>query len=75
MASSGIVVDGVVNENHETSNAGTGLTGGGPRNPLICALCHDYYSDPCLLACYHTFCSRCLRGPHLDSKLSCPVCG
>ncbi|XP_014214264.1 RING finger protein 207-like [Copidosoma floridanum] len=57
---------------------GPGTSGGlpgGPTNPLLCGVCHDYYSDPCLLTCYHTFCARCLRGPHLDGKVSCPVCG
>lgn len=48
---------------------------GGLRNPLICGLCHDYYSDPCLLMCYHTFCARCLQESYLDGKLSCPICG
>ncbi|XP_076182653.1 RING finger protein 207 isoform X3 [Ptiloglossa arizonensis] len=75
MASSGSAVDGVsvgVGENDGT----TGVTGGGPRNPLICGVCHDYYNEPCLLSCFHTFCARCIRGPHLDGgKVSCPICG
>ena len=33
------------------------------------------YRDPCLLACYHTFCASCLKGRSLDGKLSCPICG
>ncbi|XP_011503717.1 PREDICTED: RING finger protein 207-like [Ceratosolen solmsi marchali] len=45
------------------------------RNPLLCSICHDYYNDPCLLSCFHTFCVRCLRGPQLDGKISCPICG
>ena len=33
------------------------------------------YREPCLLACYHTFCGSCLKGRSLDGKLSCPICG
>lgn len=46
-----------------------------PRNPLICGVCQNYYADPCLLSCFHTFCARCLRGPHNDGKITCPHCG
>lgn len=46
-----------------------------PRNPLLCFVCDDYYNEPCLLACYHTFCARCLRGRSLDNKITCPLCG
>jgi len=46
-----------------------------PRNPLLCFMCDDYYSEPCLLSCYHSFCSRCLRGRDVDGKLTCPLCG
>lgn len=46
-----------------------------PRNPLLCFVCDDYYNEPCLLACYHTFCARCLRGRSVDSKITCPLCG
>ncbi|XP_034191990.1 RING finger protein 207 isoform X3 [Osmia lignaria lignaria] len=72
--STGSTVDGIgvgVGENDGT----TGVTGGGPRNPLICGVCHDYFNEPCLLSCFHTFCARCIRGPHLEGKVSCPICG
>ncbi|XP_060828039.1 RING finger protein 207-like isoform X3 [Bombus pascuorum] len=70
--SAGTTVDGIdVGENDGT----TGVTGGGPRNPLICGVCHDYYNEPCLLSCFHTFCARCICGPHLEGKVSCPICG
>ena len=59
----------------EAADAGAGLPGAGPRNPLVCPVCQDYFSEPCLLACYHTFCARCLRGPYVDGKISCPSCG
>ncbi|XP_024216804.2 RING finger protein 207 [Halyomorpha halys] len=45
------------------------------RNPLLCYICKDYFSEPCLLSCYHTFCARCLQNKSVDSKLSCPTCG
>ncbi|CAG0900191.1 unnamed protein product, partial [Darwinula stevensoni] len=45
------------------------------RNPLICSLCHQLYEEPCLLACYHTFCARCLRDRIPDGKVCCPLCG
>eukprot|EP00092_Neocalanus_flemingeri_P003832 GFUD01004128.1.p1 GENE.GFUD01004128.1~~GFUD01004128.1.p1 ORF type:complete len:1203 (+),score=265.86 GFUD01004128.1:433-4041(+) len=44
-------------------------------NPLLCYLCHQTYREPCLLACYHTFCAWCLKGRSIDGKLACPVCG
>ncbi|KAI5712896.1 hypothetical protein M8J75_012177 [Diaphorina citri] len=47
----------------------------GPKNPLLCHVCDDYYTEPCLLSCYHSFCARCLRGRTVDGKLSCPICG
>nr|CAD7434662.1 unnamed protein product [Timema monikensis] len=64
---------------HPSDNQGQDAEqGDGPpqaRNPLLCFLCDDYYSEPCLLGCYHTFCARCLRGRELDSKIACPLCG
>ncbi|XP_048747686.2 RING finger protein 207-like [Ostrea edulis] len=44
-------------------------------NPLQCYLCNEKYDDPCILSCYHSYCSQCLRGRAADSKLSCPLCG
>ena len=45
------------------------------RNPLLCLLCNQAFQNPCLLACYHTFCAACLRGRAVDGKLACPLCG
>lgn len=45
------------------------------RNPLLCMMCNQAYQNPCLLACYHTFCAACLRGRAVDGKLACPLCG
>ncbi|XP_018392247.1 PREDICTED: RING finger protein 207-like isoform X2 [Cyphomyrmex costatus] len=69
MASSGSAIDGVGDDGT------TGVPGGGPRNPLTCGVCHDYYNEPCLLSCFHTFCARCIHGPHIDGTVKCPICG
>ncbi|VVC40459.1 Hypothetical protein CINCED_3A004190 [Cinara cedri] len=45
------------------------------RNPLLCFLCEDYYNDPCILICFHTFCAKCLRSKNQNCKISCPLCG
>ncbi|XP_014256132.1 RING finger protein 207-like isoform X2 [Cimex lectularius] len=45
------------------------------RNPLLCYLCKDYFSEPCLLSCYHTFCAQCLQNKITDNKINCPICG
>uniref|UniRef100_T1JLK1 RING finger protein 207 n=1 Tax=Strigamia maritima TaxID=126957 RepID=T1JLK1_STRMM len=45
------------------------------RSPLLCYLCNELLKDPCLLQCYHTFCSECLNGKSNESKLMCPFCG
>ncbi|XP_070523807.1 RING finger protein 207 isoform X2 [Cardiocondyla obscurior] len=69
MASSGSVIDGVGDDGT------TGVPGGNPRNPLTCGVCHDYYNEPCLLSCFHTFCARCIHGSHIDGTIKCPICG
>ncbi|KAK5638898.1 hypothetical protein RI129_013193 [Pyrocoelia pectoralis] len=45
------------------------------KNPLLCPVCHDYFIEPCILNCYHTFCARCLKGREQDRRLTCPICG
>ncbi|CAB3362445.1 Hypothetical predicted protein [Cloeon dipterum] len=45
------------------------------RNPLLCFVCNDFYCEPCLLGCFHSFCSRCLQGRDNDNKIQCPLCG
>lgn len=45
------------------------------RNPLLCFVCDNYYSEPCLLVCYHTFCAKCLQGREAERKITCPLCG
>lgn len=45
------------------------------NNPLICSVCDQYFRNPCLLSCYHSFCTQCLGGPHPEEKVFCPSCG
>ena len=45
------------------------------RNPLLCWICDELYDDPCILACYHTFCARCLSPRVMEGKIFCPLCG
>lgn len=45
------------------------------KNPLVCAVCQDYFNEPCLMQCFHTFCARCLRGREQDGRVACPLCG
>ncbi|XP_069335376.1 RING finger protein 207 [Eulemur rufifrons] len=43
-------------------------------HPLVCPLCHAQYERPCLLDCFHNFCTDCLRGRATDGRLTCPLC-
>ncbi|CAG0879042.1 unnamed protein product [Cyprideis torosa] len=43
-------------------------------NPLLCVLCRNLMVEPCLLSCYHIFCSRCLSGRVAGGKVTCPFC-
>ncbi|KAF4533083.1 hypothetical protein B566_EDAN017270 [Ephemera danica] len=45
------------------------------HNPLICFMCNDYYEEPCLMSCFHSFCARCLQGRESEGKIQCPLCG
>ncbi|XP_046617695.1 RING finger protein 207-like [Neodiprion virginianus] len=57
------------------ANTGSLAADGDADGPLVCGVCHNYYNEPCLLSCFHSFCAQCLRGPHPDGKVSCPICG
>uniref|UniRef100_A0A1X7TUV8 RING-type domain-containing protein n=1 Tax=Amphimedon queenslandica TaxID=400682 RepID=A0A1X7TUV8_AMPQE len=46
---------------------------------LTCPVCLEYYTNPKILPCHHSFCEHCLKGLALDKKnetycLSCPTC-
>ena len=61
-----------VQQTAETSGPSAGFS----KNPFICILCNNSFQNPCLLACYHTFCAACLRARiSKEGKLVCPLCG
>ena len=41
---------------------------------LKCSICLEFFSDPRVLPCLHTYCLKCLQGLVSDRKsdLSCP---
>ena len=45
---------------------------------LNCSICLDTYTDPKLLQCFHTYCTKCLiplvRGRQGQLTLTCPAC-
>ena len=43
---------------------------------LKCSICLEFFSDPRVLPCLHTYCLKCLQGLVSDQKsdLSCPQC-
>ncbi len=45
---------------------------------LNCSICFDTYTDPKLLQCFHTYCTKCLiplvRGREGQLTLTCPAC-
>ncbi|XP_031235482.1 RING finger protein 207 [Mastomys coucha] len=53
---------------------GLGALDAASGHPLVCPLCHTQYERPCLLDCFHDFCTGCLRGRATDGRLSCPLC-
>ncbi|XP_055980948.1 RING finger protein 207 [Sorex fumeus] len=53
---------------------GPGALDAASGHPLVCPLCHSQYERPCLLDCFHGFCSSCLRGRTVDGRLTCPLC-
>ena len=42
---------------------------------LHCQNCRQIFADPCLLACYHTVCARCMVRSGDPRQLVCPICG
>ena len=50
-----------------------------PTITMTCEVCSEYYTDPLMLPCLHSFCKKCLikakekqGGP--DTSLKCPMC-
>ncbi|XP_060584002.1 RING finger protein 207-like [Ruditapes philippinarum] len=44
-------------------------------NPLHCNVCNEQYKEPCILQCYHSFCTQCIQGRVEEGKVVCPLCG
>ena len=46
-----------------------------PEKDCLCPVCHDFYSDPIMLLCSHSFCKNCIQEwwTQKGSK-TCPVC-
>ena len=46
--------------------------------PLACGLCSEYYTDPLMLPCLHSFCKKCLikvkEEQGREESLKCPTC-
>ena len=46
--------------------------------PLVCGLCSEYYTDPLMLPCLHSFCMKCLvkikEEQGREESLKCPTC-
>ena len=49
-----------------------------PPTSATCAICSQLYTDPRMLQCLHTFCSKCLKKilgeQRLGTSLKCPTC-
>lgn len=46
-----------------------------PSQELCCPVCRDYYKDPVLLPCSHSFCNTCVLGWWATKQIrDCPVC-
>ena len=41
---------------------------------LKCSICLEFYFDPRVLPCLHTFCLHCLEPLVKDGTISCPQC-
>ena len=78
MMATGTTTISTVSGSQQTAEASGQLVPyqGFSRNPFICILCNNAFQNPCLLACYHTFCAACLRARiSKEGKLLCPLCG
>ena len=46
-----------------------------PENLIECAICLDYFDDPRILPCSHTFCLRCIQKTAASNggRFECPL--
>ena len=50
-----------------------------PAITMTCEVCSEYYTDPLMLPCLHSFCKKCLikakeQQGSADTSLKCPTC-
>ena len=45
------------------------------KNPLVCSVCSEYYVDPVMLPCLHSFCKKCVYSMMEHGNFKCPTCG
>ncbi|XP_011402756.1 PREDICTED: E3 ubiquitin-protein ligase rnf168-like [Amphimedon queenslandica] len=50
-----------------------------PAITMTCEVCSEYYTDPLMLPCLHSFCKKCLikakeKESSADTSLKCPTC-
>ena len=41
---------------------------------IMCAICHDHYTEPKVLPCCHYYCKQCIQDIGIDNPFSCPEC-
>lgn len=51
----------------------------GTQSPLVCDLCSEYYTEPLMLSCLHSFCKKCLlkakdEQGNAEGCLKCHTC-
>ena len=39
-----------------------------------CAVCDNFFNDPRILPCLHSFCSKCIVSLNQDNSVTCPTC-
>ncbi len=39
-----------------------------------CAVCDNFFDDPRILPCLHSFCSKCIASLNQDNSVTCPTC-
>ena len=55
------------------------MAGDAPSVSMTCEVCSEYYTDPLVLPCLHSFCKKCIikakeKKASPDTSLKCPTC-